>query len=199
MSTDPPRLRGQLTRAQILQAACDLFARRDPELVSVAEIAAAGGAHPHQITYYFGSKDGLLVTAAFRLLLRDARRLEPIALGQRTPEGLRTAVARAALALQSLPLAVLALSITRRRAELRSLAERDLSVLFRQAEEFLVVLLSRRGWTVDRSPAVEVRTFWSAVLGARLISESGFGGRSSDIDLAGTLTVRRRGQDDPAG
>jgi TetR/AcrR family transcriptional regulator, regulator of cefoperazone and chloramphenicol sensitivity len=30
------------------------------------------------------------------------------------------------------------------------------------------------------------------VLGARLIFESGYGGQSADVDIAGLLTVRRR-------
>jgi hypothetical protein len=50
-------------------------------------------------------------------------------------------------------------------------------------------VLERHGWALDRPIEVEVRTFWSAVLGARLISESGYGGRPSDIDVAGVLTI----------
>ncbi len=167
-----------------------LFAERDLASVSVAEIAAGAGAHPHQVTYYFGSKDALFVHAAFRMLLRDAERLEPIGRRRRTPEGFRTALARTALALPAVPVAVRAMSIARQRPELRPLAQHSLSLLFRQAERYLTATLHRHGWVVDRPPGTEVRTFWSAVLGARLISESGFGGTSSDIDLAGVLTVR---------
>ncbi|NUT36253.1 MAG: TetR family transcriptional regulator, partial [Hamadaea sp.] len=159
---------------------------------SVAEIAAAAQAHPNQITYYFGSKDALFVHAAFMLLLRDAERLEPIGRRQPTPAAFRIALARTALALPAVPLAVQALSVTRRRPDLRPLAEHNLAVLFRKAEGYLTQTLARRGWVVDRAPGVEARTFWSTVLGARLISESGFGGDSADIDLAGVLTVRSR-------
>lgn len=90
----------------------------------------------------------------------------------------------------AVPLAVQAMSITRRRPELHAVAEHDLGLLFHQAQRYLEAILDRRGWAVDRPVEVEARTFWSTVLGARLISESGFGGRSSDIDLAGVLTVR---------
>ncbi|MDG4825825.1 TetR/AcrR family transcriptional regulator C-terminal domain-containing protein [Asanoa sp. WMMD1127] len=185
----PPRLRGRRTRALILEQAVHLFAERGFDQVNVAEIAAAAGAHPHQITYYFGSKDALFVHAAFLMLLRDAARIEPIGRRQRTPAAFRAALARTALALPSVPAVVEAMSITRRRPELRSLAEQNLTVLFRQAEHYLTAILTRRGWSVDRAPEVEARTFWSAVLGARLIAESGYPGTSADVDVAGVLTV----------
>jgi AcrR family transcriptional regulator len=191
--TEPPRPRGRRTRTAILEQAAALFAGRGFEAVSVAEIARAAGAHASQITYYFQSKDALFVHAAFLQLLREAERLEPVGRRQRTPQGFRSALARTALALPAVPLAVQALSITRRRPELRPLAERDLALLFRRAERYLTAVLDQRDWVIDRSPDVETRTFWSAVLGARLISESGYGGRSTDIDLAGVLSVRERG------
>jgi hypothetical protein len=37
----------------------------------------------------------------------------------------------------------------------------------------------------------------SFLLGACLISESGFGGHPSDVDLAGVLTIRQAGPDRP--
>ncbi|GIF62614.1 transcriptional regulator [Asanoa ishikariensis] len=185
----PPRSRGRRTRALILDRAVDLFAERGFDQVNVAQIAAAAGAHPNQITYYFGSKDALFVHAAFLMFLRDAARLEPIGRRQRTPAAFRVALSRTALALPSLPAVVEAMSITRRRPELRTLAEQNLTVLFRQAEHYLTAILHRRGWSVDRTPEVEARTFWSAVLGARLIAESGYPGTSADVDVAGVLTV----------
>lgn len=193
MTTDEPvRARGRRTRARILDQAAGLFAGQDYAAVSVAEIARAAGAHPHQVTYYFGSKDALFVQAAFLLLLREARRLEPIGLRQKTPAAFRAAVSRTTLALPAVPVAVRAMSISRPRPELHRIAQQSLTVLFRQAEHYLARVLDRRGWVLDRPIEVEVRTFWSAVLGARLISESGYGGHSSDIDVAGVLTVRAR-------
>lgn len=193
MTTDEPvRARGRRTRARILDEAAGLFAGQDYAAVSVAEIARAAGAHPHQVTYYFGSKDALFVQAAFLLLLREARRLEPIGLRQKTPAAFRAAVSRTTLALPAVPVAVRAMSISRLRPELHRIAQQSLTVLFRQAENYLARVLDRRGWVLDRPIEVEVRTFWSAVLGARLISESGYGGYSSDIDVAGVLTIRAR-------
>ncbi|GAA4250648.1 TetR/AcrR family transcriptional regulator C-terminal domain-containing protein [Dactylosporangium darangshiense] len=189
---EPARARGRRTRARILQTAAELFAAHGHAAVSVAAIAKAARVYPHQITYYFGSKDGLFVHASLSTLLRDAVRLEPIGLRQRGPGAFRSALARTALALPSVPAAVQAMSISRVRPELQPVAQTYLAVLFRRAEHYLVELLARRGWAVDRPAAVEVRTFWSAVLGARLISESGYGGRSADVDLAGVMTVRER-------
>lgn len=190
MSTaEPSRSRGRRTRKQLLDEAARLFAERDPDAVSVAEIATAAGAHPNQVTYYFGSKDALYVHAAFALLLRDAERLEPIGRRQRTPQNFRAALARAALALPAVPVAVRALSITGQRTELQPVARHNLELLFRQAGGYLSAALEHHGWELERPIDVETRTFWSAVLGARLISESGFGGRRTDIDLAGVLTV----------
>jgi AcrR family transcriptional regulator len=186
------RERGRRTRALLLEQAVRLFAEGGYEAVSVAQIASAAGAHPNQVTYHFTSKDALFVQAAFRMLLHDAERLEPIGHRQRTPESFRAALARTALTLPAVPIAVQALSVTRRRPELRPFAQHSLALLFRLAERYLVAVLDRHDWVTDRPPAVEARTFWSAVLGARLISESGFGGQSSDIDLAGVLTVRLR-------
>ena len=191
-AAEPTRTRGRRTRALILERAAVLFAERGFDSVSVSEIAAAAGAHPNQITYYFGSKDALFVHAAFLILLRDAERLEPVGRRQRTPEAFRAALARTALALPAVPFAVQAMSIARRRPELRPVAQQNLALLFHQAQRYLTAILERHDWVIDRPANVEARTFWSAVLGARLISESGYGGRSSDIDLAGVLTVRER-------
>jgi AcrR family transcriptional regulator len=190
--SEPARARGRRTRARILRQAAGLFAERGLAGVSVAAIAQAAEAYPHQITYYFGSKDGLFVHAALSTLLRDAARLESIGRRCRTPESFRAALARAALALPSIPSAVQAMAIAREREELSPTAQMYLAVLFRQAEHYLATQLHRHAWTVDRPPAVEVRTFWSAVLGARLIADSGYGGRPADVDLAGLLTIRER-------
>ena len=69
------------------------------------------------------------------------------------------------------------------------------SVGMRSRQRYLTTILERHDWVIDRPADVETRTFWSTVFGARLISESGFGGRSSDIDLAGVLTIRARSAD----
>ena len=191
-SPEPARTRGRRTRAAILEQAVALFARRGMDDVSLAEVAEAAGVFPSQITYYFASKPALFVHSAFALLLRDAERLERVGRRQRTPEAFRTALARAALALPSVPLVTQALAVAAHRPELQAAVQRDLTLLFRSAQRYLEQVLAERDWAIDRAPDVETRTFWSTVLGARLVSESGFGGRSADLDVAGVLTVRAR-------
>jgi AcrR family transcriptional regulator len=187
---EPVREKGRRTRTRILTSAMALFAREGLEAVSVAKIARDAGVFPHQITYYFGSKDGLFVHAALGSLMREALRLEPLGMRQRTPEMFRSAISRAALAMRSVPGAVQAMSISRFRPELHPVAEKHLELFFRRAQSYLETVLEKNGWSIDRTPGVETRTFWSAVLGARLISESGYGGTPSEMDLAGILTVR---------
>src|ERR1700750_2431753 len=60
---------GRERRSQLLDAAVELFCARGLAGVSLSEIAAAAGAHPSQVTYYFGSKEALFVEAACRDLL----------------------------------------------------------------------------------------------------------------------------------
>lgn len=189
---EPARSRGRRTRAAILEQAVVLFGQRGLDGVSLAEVAEAAGVYPSQITYYFSSKHALFVHAAFALLLRDAERLEPVGRRQRTPEAFRRALARTALALPSVPLVTRALAVAHARPELHAAVQRDLTLLFRSAQRYLEQVLAERDWVVDRTPETETRTFWSTVLGARLVSGSGFGGRSTDVDLAGVLTVRAR-------
>jgi AcrR family transcriptional regulator len=191
VGTEPSQARSQRTRTRLLEAAADRFAERGLVSVTVAEIAEAAQAHPNQVTYYFGSKEGLFVQAAFLLLLRQSGRLESVGDRQPTPAGFCRALARVALQLPAAPVVVEAMAIARQRPDLGSAVRGALRLLFRQSEEFLDRTLARRGWTTDRPVGLEVKTFWSTILGARLIFESGFGGRPSDVDLAGILTIHQ--------
>ena len=195
--TEPSQERSQRTRTRLLEAAAERFAERGLTSVTVAEIADAAGAHPNQVTYYFGSKEGLFVQAAFLLLLRQSSHLESVGGRQRTPAGFARALARVALQLPAVPTAVEAMAIARQKPELGPLARNGLRLLFHQSEGFLERTLTRRGWAADRPVGLEVKTFWSTVLGARLISESGFGGHPTDVGLAGVLTIRQPGPDRP--
>jgi AcrR family transcriptional regulator len=188
--TEPSQERGQRTRARLLEAAAARFAERGFTPVTVAEIAQAAEAHPNQVTYYFGSKEGLFVQAAFLLMLRQTEHLESVGGRQQTPAGFCRALARVALHLPAVPTAVEAMAVARQKPGLEPALRNGLRLLFHQSEAFLARTLARHGWVADRPLDVEVKTFWSTVLGARLISESGFGGQPADIDLAGVLTIR---------
>jgi AcrR family transcriptional regulator len=182
--------RGAATRTRIREAAASLFVDHLPDQVTVSGIASAAGVYPNQITHHFGSKDALFVLSAFTLLLRDAERLEGAGARMTTARAFRAAVARTVLAAPSIPIVVHALAVARDRPELAPLVERNLTVLFRQSERFLERTLQHHGWRIDRTPGQEVKTFWSAVLGATLISRAGFPGGADALDLPGTLTVR---------
>ncbi|MEU4733143.1 TetR/AcrR family transcriptional regulator C-terminal domain-containing protein [Streptomyces sp. NPDC023588] len=157
--------------------------------MSVAEIAHAAGAFPNQVTYYFGSKDSLLVHAAFLGLLHDARRIERI--GRQAPDAVtfRRNIARAVLAMPSLPSVTRALAAGISKPELAPVVDQHLQLLFRQSERFVSQLIDSRGWKAHRPLNVEARTFWSTALGAVLLVRAGAHGTVADLDLAGALTI----------
>jgi len=76
------------------------------------------------------------------------------------------------------------------RPALAPIVEKHLDLLFRQSERYLRRLTRERGWRLDRAPAAEARTFWSAALGAVLLARAGAADTAADLDLAGTLTIR---------
>ncbi|MCG7527725.1 TetR family transcriptional regulator [Streptomyces sp. OfavH-34-F] len=199
--TGPPsaraRDRGRATKRRLIEAAARLCEERPGTEVSVAEIASAAGAFPNQVTYYFGSKDSLLVHAAFLGLLHDTRRVERV--GRQAPDAaaFRRNIARAVLAMPSLPSVARALATGIARPELAPVVDQHLQLLFRQSERFTGRLVEARGWRTGRPLAAEVRTFWSTALGAVLLVRAGAHGTSADLDLAGSLTLHDG--PDPAG
>lgn len=183
------RDRGRATRRQLIEATARLCKERPGAEISVAEIANAAGVFPNQVTYYFGSKDSLLVHAAFLGLLHDARRIER--LGRQAPDAatFRRNIARAVLAMPSLPSVARALAAGISKPELAPVVDRHLQLLFRQSGRFVGQLVDARGWGVRRPLDVETRTFWSTALGAVLLVRAGANGTVADLDLAGALTV----------
>jgi AcrR family transcriptional regulator len=92
------RAAGQQTRRALLDAAGPLFAERGLAGVSQADIAAAAGTFPSQVTYYFGSKEALFVEAACRGVLRAATVVEQAGARTRTPRTYVRAMVHTALA-----------------------------------------------------------------------------------------------------
>ncbi|MFJ8473739.1 TetR/AcrR family transcriptional regulator C-terminal domain-containing protein [Kitasatospora sp. NPDC094011] len=184
-----PRDRGRATRRRLIEETARLCKERPGAEVSVAEIANAAGVFPNQVTYHFGSKDSLLVHAAFLGLLHDARRIERI--GRQAPDAaaFRRNIARAVLAMPSLPSVARALAAAISKPELAPVVDQHLQLLFRQSERFVGQLLDSRGWKTHRPLGTETRTFWSTALGAVLLVRAGANGTVADLDLAGALTV----------
>lgn len=195
-----PRLeRGHATRTRLVETAARLGRERHGAPLSVADIADAAGVFPNQITHHFGSKDSLLVHAAFFALLHDTRRVERIGRRAADAAAFRRNIARSILALPSLPLVAGALAIGITRADLAPVIDQHLHLLFRQSERYLGELIERRGWDIERALHHEVRTFWSAALGGALLAHAGAQGTAADLDLAGTLTVREHADPAAAG
>lgn len=200
-TTDGGTARGAATRARILEATAALLrdaqaanaaTDEDPATtapVTVSEIARAAGVYPNQITHHYGSKDRLVLDAAFTLFLRDTSRLQAAGRRSRTPEGFRSVLACTALAMPSTPLVVRALATTGGDPALRERVRLLLALLFRQSERYLDRVVTEHGWRSPNGVARDARTFWSAVFGATLLADAGVTGGPSDIDLAGTVSV----------
>jgi AcrR family transcriptional regulator len=182
--------RGHATRYRIIEQTARLCTERRGAEVSVAEIAAAAGVFPNQVTYHFGSKDSLLVHAAFLALLHDAETVEPVGLQVTDAAAFRIAIAHAVLSLPSLTLVASSLAAAIARPDLAPVVDKHLRLLFGQSERYLRRVTRERGWTLGRTPAAEAFTFWSAALGAVLLARAGAASSPRDLDLAGTLTVR---------
>lgn len=183
-------VRGADTRRRIRDAAMALFRDRRFADVTVSELAEAAGVYPNQITHHFGSKDALYIDAAFGLLLRDTERLQKAGRRASTPDALRQVLARTALTMPSTTVVVSALALARGNHAVQPAVETGLNLLFRQSERFLERALGERGWTTDQGIDRATKTFWSAVFGAVLISQAGFPGGPSSVDVAATLSLR---------
>ncbi|GAA3845007.1 TetR family transcriptional regulator [Brevibacterium casei] len=188
-------LRGADTRRRIREAAMSLFGERKFADVTVSELAEAAGAYPNQITHHFGSKDALYIDAAFGLLLRDTERLQNAGRRASTPESLRQVLARTALTMPSTTVVVSALALARGNPTVQPMIETGLSLLFRQSERFLEGVLGEHGWATDQDIGRATKTFWSAVFGAVLVSQAGFPGGPSSVDVAATLSLRQAGEE----
>lgn len=196
---DSGTTRGAATRARILAATAGLLSARGvaddehgstaPRGITVSAIARAAGVYPNQITHHYGSKDRLVLDAAFALFLRDTTRLQ--AAGRRAveAEGFRRVLARTALAMPSTTVVVRALAAAGDDAAQRERVRLLLAVLFRQSERYLERIVAERGWTSASGVGRDARTFWSAVFGATLLADAGVTGGPSDLDLAGTVSI----------
>lgn len=181
--------RGRSTRYRILETASRLAVAGDGAEPSVAEIARAAGVFPNQITYHFGSKQSLLIDAAFLGLLRDAGRIERVGRRAPTPQAFRRNIARAVLSMPALPGVARVLGGEIAKPGLATTVDAHMQTLFRHSERYVRQVAETRGWVTDRTLPVEIRTFWSTALGAALLAGAGVHGTTSDLDLAGTLTI----------
>jgi AcrR family transcriptional regulator len=159
------RAAGLQTRRALLDAGTRLFAERGLADVSGAEIAREAGAFPSQVTYYFGSKDGLFVEAACRGVLRAAADVERSGASKRSPRSYVRAVVHTALNSPALLCFVEAALLVRGREELAPRVRETFARLHSEGERAIAENLAARGWEIRAEPAAEARGFWAAILG----------------------------------
>lgn len=159
---------GKRMRSRLLDAAVELFKSRGAAGVAVAEIAAAAGAYPSQVTYYFRTKEALFVEAACREVLYVAAQAEAAAANAPTGADYNRRLVETVLGAPGLALFVEALSLTRRRQDLSPLVERTFERLHAEGDRAYADVRRRRGWTGAEDPAVTARRFWTLALGVAL-------------------------------
>lgn len=155
-------------RSRLLDAAIELFKARGAAGVPVAEIAAAAGAYPSQITYYFRTKEALFVEAACREVLYVARQAERAAAGAGTGSEYNRRLVETVIGSPGLALFVEALSLTRRRQDLAPLVERTFERLHAEGDRAYAEVRVRRGWAAAEDAATIARRFWTLALGLAL-------------------------------
>lgn len=159
---------GKRMRSRLLDAAAELFKQRGAAGVAVAEIAAAAGAYPSQVTYYFRTKEALFVEAACRELLYVAAQAEAAASTAPSGGDYNRRLVETVIGSPGLALFVEALSLTRRRQDLSPLIERTFERLHAEGDRAYADVRRRRGWTGAEDPALTARRFWTLALGVAL-------------------------------
>jgi AcrR family transcriptional regulator len=159
---------GKRMRSRLLDAAVHLFKAQGLAGVAVADIAAAAGAYPSQITYYFRTKEALFVEAACREVLYVARQAEEAAACAPTGTNYNRVLVETVVGSPGLALFVEALSLTRRRQDLVPLVERTFDRLHAQGDRAYAETKVKRGWSGGDDPATTARRFWTLALGVTL-------------------------------
>lgn len=186
---------GRRMRSQLLDAAVLLFREKGLAGAAVAEIAAAAGAFPSQVTYYFRTKEALFVEAACREILYAARQMEAAAAGAPTADRYTQALVTSIVAAPGLVLFIDALAVTRRRQDLAPLVERTFERLYTEGDRAYAAVRARRGWRGRVDPAVQARRFWTLALGVGLRGAAA--GLTAEACAAEMLTLLNRDDEAP--
>ena len=159
---------GKRMRSRLLDAAVELFKAKGLSAVAVAEIAAAAGAYPSQVTYYFRTKEALFVEAACREVLYVARQAELAAAQAVSGRDYNRRLVETVIGSPGLALFVEALSLTRRRQDLAPLVDRTFERLHAEGDRAYGETRHRRGWSEAQPSATVARRFWTLALGVTL-------------------------------
>ena len=161
---------GKRMRSRLLDAAVDLFRAQGLSGVVVADIAAAAGAFPSQVTYYFRTKEALFVEAGCREMLYVARQIEQAGARCMTSAQYNRTLVETVFGAPGLALFVEVLALARRRQDLAPLVERTFERLHAEGDRAYADVRLRRGWPVEDDPAITARRFWTLALGIALRS-----------------------------
>jgi AcrR family transcriptional regulator len=173
---------GKRMRSRLLDAAVAAFEAKGLNGASVAEIAAAAGAFPSQVTYYFRTKEALFVEAACREVLYVARQAE-VAGGQATtPRDYQRRLAKAVVGSAGLILFVDALTLARRRQDLAPLIERTFERLHAEGARAYAELRGQRGWSQAEPASAAAHRFWTLALGIALREGATGGGAACGVE-----------------
>lgn len=183
---------GRRTRGELLDVAARLFTERGLARVSTADLAAAAGTFPSQVTYYFGSKEALFVEAACREVLHLAERVERAGDAAETRREYAGALATAALASPALLIFAEALLLARQRPELEPLVARTLDRLHVEGARAVTARCAAAGWPLSAPADAVARGFWSVALGVvlqRAGSGAAFDTVAAEAAVLATLSV----------
>ncbi|MGY8666013.1 helix-turn-helix domain-containing protein [Bradyrhizobium sp. UFLA05-109] len=164
------RAGSQQTRREILLVASRLFGARGYAAVSVHQVAGGAGVFPNQVTYHFGSKDGLFVEAAGRLILEAGQAAEISARSARSITEYQEILTASILG-EGLP-AVLAFIeatlIARRRSNFVPQIKATMDRLYEQGARATSEVFAQKRWDIGMSAESSAQTFWSSMMGQAL-------------------------------
>src|SRR5690349_17762556 len=159
---------GKRMRSRLLDAAVEQFKAKVLSAVSVAEIAAAAGAYPSQVTYYFRTKEALFVEAACREVLYVARQAEQAAAAAVSGADYNRRLVETVIGSPGLALLGGARSRPRRRRARAPLVERTFERLHAGGARAYGETRHKRGWSETQPSATVARRFWTLALGVTL-------------------------------
>jgi AcrR family transcriptional regulator len=179
-----PRSAGKQMRSLLLDAAAQMFVNNGLAGVSLAQIAEQAGAHPSQVSYYFGSKESLFVEAACREVLHVASKAEQAAGKARTVKAYRDALVREVVPSHGLTLFLEALVLGRRQPQFTPLITRTIDRLHHEGTRAYIEACTRRDWPVSEGPAETARRYWAIVFGVSLRDAAmGADGRTTALEV----------------
>jgi AcrR family transcriptional regulator len=189
-----PEKPGQRMRSRLLDAAAARFKALGLADVSVAEIAAAAGAFPSQVTYYFGAKEALFVEAACREMLYLARDAEEASSHPKNERDYIETLVHRVVGAPGLNLFVEALALAHRRPDLQPLVQRTFERLDAESDRALREHRARQGQPLGDT-AVHAHRFWVIALG--MGARGGATGESPEFLAAEMLALIRGGAEGP--